>query len=184
MRFVICAGVLVASGCAAIAGLGDEVSLDPAFGVAEAGPDTTQPDAAVDAKKTTCGLEPSPNAQCADCNAVMCCIEAAACSKNPRCVLGIECLRDCAFQLACINECFVTFADTPELEPISSCSGFKCQRCVPQQECQNLGACCLKLPDAGSQKFLRDTCIGRVYQDDVAECNAFLAARKSEGFCP
>ena len=178
-----------AAGCALVANLGDDARLRDATDsgtTTDSGAPPIDAPAFVDASdgsRGPCGLVPDIRPACSSCNVQKCCTESLACANNPRCVDGIECLKNCAFVAACVNACLKTYEDSAELPQIAQCSGFSCQKeCIPSDECLALGECCYRLTDAGSA--YKSVCVGKVFTDDPNDCTAFRNARVDAGDCP
>jgi len=157
------------AGCALVINLGDEAKLLPT----EAGvPDTgsnTPVEAAVDSgpvgPQPRCGLADSPNKECADCFATTeCCDVNRACAADPSCAAGLECIKDCVVNSACIGQCQ---ADHPGIVAVTDCTLQKCILCTPPGPCVKLGQCIYNLP---KESIVRQAYRNAILLLDPAKC--------------
>lgn len=187
---VLAAGV---AGCALIIDLGDKPTLAD---LTDGGPGTTDTGASggpIDSAPTNdgpltpvdsgndsgpvykCGLPPSTNADCDKCITERCCDVGKACQADPRCVAGLECVKDCLVQSNCVLQCFQDF---PEVKEEATCSAFQCAGCTPGPKCSQLGKCVFDLP---KENILRQVEKGRILNLDEKVCDDARKEVASDG---
>lgn len=161
-------------GCAAVIDLGSEATLrpPPEAGAREtAAPEASAPADAGDASDggppLLCGLERSASEACATCIEQQCCEVSRTCADDPACAAGLECIKDCLAQLNCITGCL----DNQNLFFVTDCSSRRCPACVPQQQCETLGACASTF-DPGTQqgKLVRQLARTEILALDESAC--------------
>ena len=176
MRRLLSAMFLSAAlgGCALLIKLGDEPGLLPAE---DGGADTSAIDSGADvvdvvdaAPSLKCRLRPSPDPACRACIERSCCEVSTACSADPACNVGIECIKDCLGSIPCITGCLAS--STTELQALADCSGSQCTRCTPEARCKKLGQCCFQLADSGVDMLFRSSCAGAILDLDEDKCDA------------
>jgi hypothetical protein len=167
--------IAVLGGCALVIDLGDEPSLRPPQ-EASATDTTNAPDSggATDAPIEApvvekCGLPGSSNPVCRQCIEERCCDISKACAAEKDCTEGLDCIKDCMAQVACILGCK---PGNTRLDDLKTCSSFQCTTCSPGPECADLGECASLFGDAGEEGLLRAIARGVVLDVDEAKCKS------------
>jgi hypothetical protein len=146
--------------CAQVIDLGDEATLADESSTGGTGGGSQYP----------CGIPPAASPTCNACWEANCCAEALACAAEPQCLEASEALEDCLYEVSCILQVNVDYADAPAFGAYSECIAACGTQCMPTGDCLALAECCQQT----TEQFLRDACFAIIAGEDQTECRTRL----------